>query len=185
MVTGCTCYHAELPFLKVFPFLKPFNVLSAWEIIHMLQLHSVEKSSLPLSMLLTVAPMTLSSHCSELLSLASTLPTTARGSDVSHTTSFLHGYSFQQKLSSWRSCLGSLLALLKYDLNKQHLHCSTPFLSQQEGASAACEMQEMGNQRWTSSTWKGSAFLSALPLTMSGVSMAAAAAWTSLQRGKS
>lgn len=107
----------------------------------------------------TLAPQFLCQGVSLLPTLVSTLPTTAYGSDLSLTASSLHSHStkllIMGKLPWQPPC-----PFLKYILNKEHLFKS--FLGWKEGDSAACEMQEMHNQRCTSSTQEGSPLLFAL-----------------------
>lgn len=96
---------------------------------------------------------------SVLPTLVSTLPTTAYGSDLSLTASFLHSHSTKLPM------IGELpwqypCPFLKYILYKEHL--SKSFLEWKEGDNAACEMQEMYNQRCTSSTEESSPLLFAL-----------------------
>lgn len=102
----------------------------------------------------TGKPQLLCQGVSLLPTLVSTLPTTAYGSDLSFT--ILHSHStkllFMGKLPWQPPC-----PFLKYILKKEHLFKS--FLGWKEGDSAAREMQEMHNQRCTSSTWEGSPLL--------------------------
>lgn len=88
--------------------------------------------------------------------LVSTLPTTAYGSDLSLTASFLHSHSTKLLVMGklpWQSPC----PFLKYILNKEHLFKSV--LEWKEGDSAACEMREMHNQGCTSSTQESSTLL--------------------------